>query len=127
MLILAALFVLGWMGTPIEESGEQGLVFLPFLFGALGTIFIGTVSALFFRKRTLFRPSLDRFLLTRNSPLQFFWFGGWMFSSLGLGQIVECGYIQSAGLTTIAYGIGLIFGSEIGVRIFSRRFHSVGT
>jgi hypothetical protein len=31
---------------------------------------------IFARGRLLARPSIDRFMIARNSPLQFIWFGG---------------------------------------------------
>lgn len=130
LFLLAAIFVIVWVEVPCEGFGATRndffpLIAIPLAFGTLGTNFIGTVNALLFRGRTLFRPSLDRFWLTRDSPLQFFWFGGWMFWAAGVGQMVGCGSIDSDGLMIAANGVGLVLGSEIIVRIFSRRFTPV--
>jgi hypothetical protein len=99
---------------------------IPFLGSIVLPIFFGTIFGIFARGRTLLRPSMHKLLIARNSPLQFFWFGGMIFCAAGIGQIA--GYfgdgISSDGVTIVAGGLGLLTGSSLIVRIFSTRFRS---
>jgi hypothetical protein len=87
-------------------------------------IFWGTMFGIFARGRVLARPGIDRFMITRNSPLQFVWFGGMIFCAAGIGQLVGCHRdgVSADGVLILAAGIGVAGGSVFIARVFSRRF-----
>jgi hypothetical protein len=79
---------------------------------------------IFARGRLLARPSIDRFMIARNSPLQFIWFGGLMFSAAGIGNLIGCYRegVSATGVVGLAGGVGVVSGCLLIVRAFSRRF-----
>jgi hypothetical protein len=79
---------------------------------------------IFARGRLLARPSIDKFMIARNSPLQFIWFGGMIFCAAGIGNLIGCYRegVSATGVVTLAAGVGVVSGSLLIVRAFSRRF-----
>ena len=88
---------------------------IPLTMSATVPIFTGAMYGLFARGRTMIRPSFNKLLFARNSPLQFIWFGGMIFCAAGVGRMVGClrDGISAEGITVLAGGIGLILGSQL--------------
>ena len=100
------------------------LTAIPLTMFSLLPIFCGAMFGIFARGRVLARPSIDRLMMARNSPLQFIWFAGMIFCAAGVGHLVGCyrDGISAVGVVILAAGIGAVAGSLLIVRVFSRRF-----
>ena len=128
-IILIAILASSWTYPQSEELVDFTADFFWFvalillMFGIL-PIFSGLIFGLFAHGRMLSRPSLDKFPFTRNTPLQFLWFGGMIFCAGGIGQLVGSIHhgVSTDGLIILAAGIGVLLGSAAVVRIFPRRF-----
>jgi hypothetical protein len=129
ILILIAVLVASCISAVFDDSvsGFDRLFWLaaiPLTMFSLLPIFFGAMSGIFARGRLLVRPSIDKFMFARNSPLQFIWFGGMIFCAAGVGNLIGCSRegLSADGVVILASGVGVVFGSLLIVRILSRRF-----
>jgi hypothetical protein len=129
ILILGAVLVASCISAVCDDSvsGFDRLLWLsaiPLAMFSLLPIFFGAMSGIFARRRILARPSIDKFMFARNSPLQFIWFGGLIFCAAGIGNLIGCyrDGVSADGVVILAGGVGVVFGSLLIVRVFSRRF-----
>ena len=129
ILILSAVLVASCISAVCDDSvsGFDRLFWLaaiPMTMFSLLPIFIGAMFGIFARGRLLARPSIDRFMIARNSPLQFIWFGGLMFSAAGIGNLIGCYRegVSATGVVGLAGGVGVVSGCLLIVKAFSRRF-----
>ena len=129
ILILSAVLVASCISAACDDSvsGFDRLFWLaaiPLTMFSLLPIFFGAMFGIFARGRVLARPSIDKFLVAKNSPLQFIWFGGMIFCAAGIGNLIGCfrGGVSADGVVILAGGVGVVSGSLLIVRVFSRRF-----
>jgi hypothetical protein len=129
ILLLSAVLVASCISATCDDSvsGFDRLFWLaaiPLTMFSLIPIFFGAMFGIFARGRLLARPSIDKFMVARNSPLQFIWFGGLIFCAAGIGNLIGCFRegISSTGVAILASGVGVVSGSLLIVRVFSRRF-----
>ena len=129
ILILSAVLVASCISAVCGDlvSGFDRLFWLaaiPLTMFSLLPIFFGAMFGIFARGRILARPSIDKFIVARNSPLQFIWFGGMIFCSAGIGNLIGCFHetVSASGVSILAGGVGVVSGSLLIVRVFSRRF-----
>ena len=129
IVILSAALGASWYSAACDNSvsGYDRLIWLaamPLTMSSLLPVFFGTMFGIFARGRVLARPSIDRFMMARNSPLQFIWFAGMIFCAAGLGHLIGCyrDGISADGVVILSAGIGGVLGSLLIVRVFSRRF-----
>jgi hypothetical protein len=129
ILILGAVLVASCISAVCDDSvsGFDRLFWLaaiPLAMFSLLPIFLGAMSGIFARGRILARPSIEKFMFARNSPLQFIWFGGLIFCAAGIGNLIGCSRdgVSADGVVILAGGVGMVCGSLLIVRVFSRRF-----
>jgi len=129
ILILSAVLVASCISAVCDDSvsGFDRLFWLaaiPLTMFSLLPIFFGAMFGMFARGRILARPSIDKFIVARNSPLQFIWFGGMIFCAAGIGNLIGCfrEAVSASGVAILAGGVGVVCGSLLIVRVFSRRF-----
>jgi hypothetical protein len=129
ILILGAVLVASYISAVCDDSvsGFDRLFWLaaiPLTMFSLLPVFFGAMFGIFARGRLLARPSIDKFMFARNSPLQFIWFGGLIFCAAGIGNLIGCSRdgVSADGVVILAGGVGVVCGSLLIVRVFSRRF-----
>lgn len=129
ILILSAVLVASYISAECDYSvsGLHHLFWLtaiPMTMSSLLPIFFGAMFGIFARGHLLARPSIDKFIIGRNSPLQFIWFSGLMFCAAGLGNLIGCYRegLSATGVVILAGGVGVVSGCLLIVRSFSRRF-----
>ena len=128
-LILSTVLVASCISAVFDDSvsGFDRLFWLaaiPLIMSSLLPIFFGAMFGIFSRGPLLARPSIDLFIVSGNSPLQFIWFGGMVLCAAGIGNLIGCfrEAVSASGVVILAGGVGLVSGSFVIVRVFSRRF-----
>ena len=100
------------------------LIIIPLIFGAIAIPFIAKINAAIFG-HIIEKPSWNDNPLNLKRPLRFFHFGAFFFLIGGLGMIIRTliGFqkINLFGLSIISFGVGILLGIIILVRMTEKR------
>lgn len=120
-IILGILFLPNLI-KPIGAQPDFGftMIIMPLIFGVIAIPFITKINSAILGQ-VIERPTWNDNPLTLKRPLSFFHFGAFFFLTTGLsmiiGTLIKYQQLNQFGLTAISFGIGILLGIQLLLRM----------
>lgn len=132
LLLIAAVFAYPFLASEGTSGGIKAklddLIFVGIVFLGFSSVsfFGGCMRVILSHRQDFSRPSLRAPIFSGRSPVQFFWYGGLLFISGGIGVIASdiAHSVSFDGMLIIAGGLGLYIGSILTIMVNACRFLS---